>query len=101
MLPDSTFVPAGSNISYSIYSSARMKFIWGDDCLEFKPERWLSEDASLVPDSPPVAEIAEISSYTSAALRLGLHSEITLSVISFEAKDQFQYVAFNGGGGSC
>ncbi|KAG6399332.1 hypothetical protein SASPL_140808 [Salvia splendens] len=44
VLPDGTFVPAGSNITYSIYSSARMKFIWGEDCLEFKPERWLSED---------------------------------------------------------
>ncbi|KAL8503394.1 hypothetical protein ACS0TY_022217 [Phlomoides rotata] len=44
VLPDGTFVPAGSNITYSIYSSGRMKFIWGDDCLEFKPERWLSED---------------------------------------------------------
>ncbi|KAG8382216.1 hypothetical protein BUALT_Bualt05G0053600 [Buddleja alternifolia] len=44
VLPDGTFVPAGSNITYSIYSTGRMKFIWGDDCLEFKPERWLSED---------------------------------------------------------
>ncbi|KAG6397060.1 hypothetical protein SASPL_143221 [Salvia splendens] len=44
VLPDGTFVPAGSNITYSIYSSARMKFIWGEDCLEFKPERWLSKD---------------------------------------------------------
>ncbi|KAG8374986.1 hypothetical protein BUALT_Bualt10G0052600 [Buddleja alternifolia] len=45
VLPDGTFVPAGSNITYSIYSTGRMKFVWGDDCLEFKPERWLSEDA--------------------------------------------------------
>ncbi|CAH9124772.1 unnamed protein product [Cuscuta epithymum] len=44
VLPDGTFVPAGSNITYSIYSSGRMKFIWGEDCLEFKPERWLSKD---------------------------------------------------------
>ncbi|XP_073051144.1 cytochrome P450 86A22-like [Primulina eburnea] len=44
ILPDGTFVPAGSSITYSIYSAGRMKFIWGDDCLEFKPERWLSED---------------------------------------------------------
>ncbi|XP_019150806.1 PREDICTED: cytochrome P450 86A22-like [Ipomoea nil] len=44
VLPDGTFVPAGSNITYSIYSVGRMKFIWGEDCLEFKPERWLSKD---------------------------------------------------------
>ncbi|XP_073152250.1 cytochrome P450 86A22-like [Henckelia pumila] len=44
ILPDGTFVPAGSSITYSIYSTGRMKFIWGEDCLEFKPERWLSED---------------------------------------------------------
>lgn len=44
VLPDGTFVPAGSAITYSIYSSGRMKFIWGEDCLQFKPERWLSSD---------------------------------------------------------
>lgn len=44
VLPDGTFVPAGSNITYSIYSAGRMKYIWGEDCLEFRPERWLSED---------------------------------------------------------
>lgn len=42
VLPDGTFVPAGSSITYSIYSVGRMKFIWGEDCLEFRPERWLS-----------------------------------------------------------
>ncbi|EEF51207.1 cytochrome P450 86A22 [Ricinus communis] len=44
VLPNGTHVPAGSSITYSIYSVGRMKFIWGDDCLEFKPERWLSLD---------------------------------------------------------
>ncbi|KAF8365052.1 hypothetical protein HHK36_032934 [Tetracentron sinense] len=44
VLPDGTFVPAGSAITYSIYSTGRMKFTWGEDCLEFRPERWLSED---------------------------------------------------------
>ncbi|KAL5994395.1 hypothetical protein ACLOJK_024445 [Asimina triloba] len=44
VLPDGTFVPAGSAITYSIYSAGRMKFAWGEDCLEFRPERWLSED---------------------------------------------------------
>ncbi|XP_076891668.1 cytochrome P450 86A22-like [Bidens hawaiensis] len=42
VLPDGTFVPAGSSITYSIYSTGRMKFIWGEDVLEFRPERWLT-----------------------------------------------------------
>ncbi|KAI5647232.1 hypothetical protein M9H77_33237 [Catharanthus roseus] len=44
VLPDGTFVPAGSSVTYSIYSAGRMKSAWGEDCLEFRPERWLSED---------------------------------------------------------
>ncbi|OAY75723.1 Cytochrome P450 86A22 [Ananas comosus] len=44
ILPDGTFVPAGSSITYSIYSAGRMKSVWGDDCLEFRPERWLTPD---------------------------------------------------------
>ncbi|XP_008244638.1 PREDICTED: cytochrome P450 86A8 [Prunus mume] len=44
ILPDGTFVPAGSSVTYSIYATGRMKSTWGDDCLEFRPERWLSSD---------------------------------------------------------
>ncbi|XP_047063810.1 cytochrome P450 86A4-like [Lolium rigidum] len=46
VLPDGTFVPAGSSITYSIYSAGRMKSVWGEDCLEFRPERWLSADGA-------------------------------------------------------
>ncbi|XP_037486742.1 cytochrome P450 86A22-like [Triticum dicoccoides] len=45
-LPDGTFVPAGSSVTYSIYSAGRMKTVWGEDCLEFRPERWLSADGT-------------------------------------------------------
>ncbi|GMI81728.1 hydroxylase of root suberized tissue, cytochrome P450, family 86, subfamily A, polypeptide 1 [Hibiscus trionum] len=44
VLPDGTFVPAGSTVTYSIYSMGRMKSIWGEGCMEFRPERWLSPD---------------------------------------------------------
>ncbi|XP_044502185.1 cytochrome P450 86A8-like [Mangifera indica] len=44
VLPDGTFVPAGSSVTYSIYATGRMRSTWGDDCLEFRPERWLSSD---------------------------------------------------------
>ncbi|XAR60714.1 Unspecific monooxygenase [Bertholletia excelsa] len=42
VLPDGTRVPAGSTVTYSIYSLGRMETVWGEDCSEFKPERWLS-----------------------------------------------------------
>jgi fatty acid omega-hydroxylase len=42
VLPDGTVVPAGTTVTYSIYSVGRMETIWGEDCLEFKPERWIS-----------------------------------------------------------
>lgn len=51
VLPNGTFVPAGSMVTYSIYSVGRMKFIWGEDCLEFKPERWLSTDGEYMQGS--------------------------------------------------
>ncbi|KAI3988849.1 hypothetical protein MKX01_016420 [Papaver californicum] len=44
VLPDGTFVSAGSSVTYSIYSVGRMETIWGEDCMKFKPERWLSND---------------------------------------------------------
>lgn len=44
VLPDGTFVPAGSSVTYSIYSAGRMESTWGEDVMEFKPERWLTPD---------------------------------------------------------
>ncbi|XP_021891766.1 cytochrome P450 86A1 [Carica papaya] len=44
VLPDGTPVPAGSTVTYSIYSVGRMKAIWGEDCAEFRPNRWLSTE---------------------------------------------------------
>uniref|UniRef100_A0A2P2IVW4 Cytochrome P450 family protein n=1 Tax=Rhizophora mucronata TaxID=61149 RepID=A0A2P2IVW4_RHIMU len=46
VLPDGTFVPAGSSVTYSIYAAGRMRSTWGEDCMEFRPERWLSPDGS-------------------------------------------------------
>jgi long-chain fatty acid omega-monooxygenase len=46
VLPDGTVVPAGSAITYSIYSVGRMESVWGKDCAEFRPERFLSADGT-------------------------------------------------------
>ncbi|GFY88203.1 cytochrome P450, family 86, subfamily C, polypeptide 1 [Actinidia rufa] len=39
--PDGTFVKKGDRVIYSIFSMARTESVWGQDCREFKPERWI------------------------------------------------------------
>ncbi|KAL2511105.1 Cytochrome [Abeliophyllum distichum] len=43
ILPDGTFVAKGTRVTYHPYAMGRMERIWGPNCLEFKPERWLQD----------------------------------------------------------
>ncbi|KAL2899486.1 Cytochrome P450 94C1 [Bienertia sinuspersici] len=52
VLPDGTHVKKGTRVSYHPYAMGRMESIWGSDCLEFRPERWLNDDGLFVPVSP-------------------------------------------------
>ncbi|XP_026430490.1 alkane hydroxylase MAH1-like [Papaver somniferum] len=47
VLPDGTIVDPGIMIVISMYAAGRMEHVWGKDCLEFKPERWISENGKL------------------------------------------------------
>ncbi|OUZ99628.1 Cytochrome P450 [Macleaya cordata] len=47
VLPDGTVVKSGMLIIISSYAMGRMEWVWGKDCLEFKPERWMDEDGKL------------------------------------------------------
>ncbi|KAL3536133.1 hypothetical protein ACH5RR_004594 [Cinchona calisaya] len=40
---DGTAVKRGTRVTYHPYAMGRMESIWGSDCLEFKPERWLRD----------------------------------------------------------
>lgn len=51
-LPDGFSVRKGDMVSYQPYAMGRMKFIWGDDAEEFRPERWLDGDGNVQPQSP-------------------------------------------------
>ncbi|XVF61772.1 hypothetical protein PTKIN_Ptkin08bG0157300 [Pterospermum kingtungense] len=42
ILPSGHQVYPDSKILFGLYSMGRMKSIWGEDCYEFKPERWIS-----------------------------------------------------------
>eukprot|EP00897_Mesotaenium_endlicherianum_P010837 jgi/Mesen1/9782/ME000007S09842 len=50
-LPDGTRVPAGTNVCWDSYAMARTESVWGPDCAEFRPDRWL-RDGQFVPASP-------------------------------------------------
>ncbi|XP_057870276.2 cytochrome P450 704B1 [Cryptomeria japonica] len=52
ILPDGTIIKKGNVINYVPYAMGRMQRLWGNDALEFKPERWLNEDGIFQPQSP-------------------------------------------------
>ena len=44
VLPDGTRVKKGARVIYSIYSMGRTEDLWGKDCTEYKPERWMKKE---------------------------------------------------------
>ncbi|RWR93083.1 alkane hydroxylase MAH1-like protein [Cinnamomum micranthum f. kanehirae] len=50
ILPSGHRVEPGVKILYTTYALGRMEVIWGKDCLDFKPERWISENGMLTFD---------------------------------------------------
>ncbi|KAK7316476.1 hypothetical protein VNO77_35534 [Canavalia gladiata] len=47
-LPSGHSVNPNTMILFSLYAMGRSEEIWGKDCLEFKPERWISERGGTV-----------------------------------------------------
>ncbi|VAH68966.1 unnamed protein product [Triticum turgidum subsp. durum] len=46
-LPSGHEVRPGDKILVSLYAMGRMEAVWGKDCREFRPERWIGEDGKL------------------------------------------------------
>ncbi|GJN41042.1 hypothetical protein PR202_gn00366 [Eleusine coracana subsp. coracana] len=42
----------GWTVTYSAYAMGRIQAIWGHDCMEFRPERWLDNSGAFQPASP-------------------------------------------------
>uniref|UniRef100_A0A0G7ZNY5 Cytochrome P450 CYP86N2v2 n=1 Tax=Picea glauca TaxID=3330 RepID=A0A0G7ZNY5_PICGL len=51
VLPDGTPMKKGTAIMYVTYAMGRMESIWGSDCMEFKPKRWLNDEGAFVNQS--------------------------------------------------
>ncbi|MQM05933.1 hypothetical protein Taro_038748 [Colocasia esculenta] len=43
VLPDGTFVGEGWFMSYNSYAMGRIPVVWGVDCGQYKPERWVDD----------------------------------------------------------
>ncbi|CAI0454904.1 unnamed protein product [Linum tenue] len=48
LLPSGHRVRKGARMIFSICSMARMPQIWGEDCAEFKPERWIDRGTGTI-----------------------------------------------------
>lgn len=51
VLPGGRRLKKGTIVLKAIYSMARMEKIWGKDCREFRPERWLRDGMFVAEDS--------------------------------------------------
>lgn len=51
-LPGCWDIKEGDMICYLPYSMGRMKFLWGEDAEDFRPERWLDENGAFQAENP-------------------------------------------------
>ncbi|XP_043698306.1 cytochrome P450 94A1-like [Telopea speciosissima] len=77
VLPDGTFVKKGAGVTYFPYAMGRMEKIWGKDCMEFRPERWLDKEETETQNSPSAGKL------------------------KFVGKDPYTYPVFQGGPRIC
>ncbi|XVF82660.1 hypothetical protein PTKIN_Ptkin16aG0066400 [Pterospermum kingtungense] len=52
VLPDGTFIGKGWFFTYHTYAMGRMEAIWGKNCNEYLPERWLDENGNYKQENP-------------------------------------------------
>lgn len=53
VMPDGTFVAKEWFVTYHTYAMGRMESIWGSDCCEYKPDRWLEKGTGFCRQESP------------------------------------------------
>ncbi|KAK9103509.1 hypothetical protein Sjap_020763 [Stephania japonica] len=96
--PDRFCVKKGDMVAYQPYAMGRMKFIWGDDAEEYRPERWLS-DGVFQSESPfkftafqagPRICLGKEFAYR----QMKIFSSVLLSCFSFKLSDEKRIVNY-------
>ncbi|XP_040986479.1 alkane hydroxylase MAH1-like [Juglans microcarpa x Juglans regia] len=85
VLPSGHCVNANTKILVSLYSMRSMEGIWGEDFLEFKPERWISE----------IGGIVRIPSYKFIAFNTGPRSCLGRDLTFFQMKTIVPAILWN------
>jgi 12-hydroxyjasmonoyl-L-amino acid 12-hydroxylase / fatty acid hydroxylase len=109
VLPDGTLIRKGTRVTYHPYAMSRMKSIWGEDCMEFKPERWL-RDGIFTPVSlfkypvfqagPRVCLGKELSVMEMKAVVVSIMHKFNIEVLMCKQMPQFAIgltASINGG----
>ncbi|KAL6981840.1 hypothetical protein U1Q18_023458 [Sarracenia purpurea var. burkii] len=98
-LPDGFSVRKGDWVAYQPYAMGRMRYIWGADAEDFRPERWLDDNGIFKPESPfkftafqagPRICLGKEFSYK----QMKTFSTVLLSCFVFKLSDEIKYVNY-------
>ncbi|KAL8039383.1 hypothetical protein ABFX02_10G033200 [Erythranthe guttata] len=78
-LPSGHYIKENDKVILSFYAIGRRESVWGKDCLEFKPERWISTTSST-------AIIKHVPSYKFPAFNVGPRTCVGKEMAFFEMK---------------
>ncbi|CAL1403648.1 unnamed protein product [Linum trigynum] len=95
--PDGTQVRKGWFADYSAYAVGRSEKVWGPDCREFKPERWLDCDGRY----EPVDQFRYPVFHCGPRMCLGKEMAfVQMKAIAAAVMAEFEVVATDGGANS-
>jgi cytochrome P450 len=85
VFPDGTHIPKGTLVSYSPYVFGRLRSIWGEDVLQFRPERFLKiDDDAVGAEGRPT--LVQPSQYAFPAFNAGYRLCLGKSMALMESK---------------
>lgn len=94
ILPSGHHVDPTMKILFSLYAMGRMRSVWGDDCSEFRPERWIVDGKVGIKHEPSYKFLA-----FNAGPRTCLGKEVAflqMKLVAANIMKRFDIVVVNG-----